>query len=222
MKRLEGLRSERDSLVRKLEFAKLTLQESERRAKKAEDLYEEASLDMLNYEVDIGIVQRELKEVRRHKDAVADEIGKMRSGLGVACWPKPCLHPDRLEDEGGLLELQPCSFCNKWYNSFDAVISSCKHMYHPFCISKLVDTQNSCVSCNKPFDPAWLASFGFKPARPPTEDNDLKLEMAKSEMELPSTPKNSFGLSIHEREWISQTCFYFCCCFPEYRQLHIG
>jgi hypothetical protein len=169
LKRLEGLRFERDFLICKLEFAKLILEKSERRAKKTKDLYEEASSDMMNYEVDIGIVRRELKEVRRHKDAVADEIGKMRNGLGVACWPKPCLHPDRLEDEGGSLELQPCSFCNRWYNSFDVVISSCKHFYHPFCISKLVDTQDSCVTCNKPFDPSWWTSFGFKPIRPPME-----------------------------------------------------
>ena len=62
----------------------MILEESERRAKKIEDLYEEANLDMRNYEVDIGVVCRELKEVRRHTDAVADEIGKMRNGLGVA------------------------------------------------------------------------------------------------------------------------------------------
>ena len=72
----------------------MILQESERRAKKAEDLYKEASSDMIMYEVDIGVVRWELKEVRRHKDAVADEIGKMRNGLGVACWLKPCFHPD--------------------------------------------------------------------------------------------------------------------------------
>jgi hypothetical protein len=94
LKRLEGLRFERDFLICKLEFAKLILEKSERRAKKTKDLYEEASSDMMNYEVDIGIVRRELKEVRRHKDVVADEIEKMRNGLGVASWPKPCLHPD--------------------------------------------------------------------------------------------------------------------------------
>ena len=82
-------------MIRKLEFAKLTLKKSERRAKKTKELYEEASLDMMNYEVDIGVVHRELKEARRHKDLVAHEIEKMKNGLGTTCWPKPCLHPDQ-------------------------------------------------------------------------------------------------------------------------------
>ena len=101
------------------------------------------------------VVTRELEEVKRHRDAVADQIQNMKLGGGVACWPKPTLHPDVPEDGfGGLFELEPCSFCNRWYTSCDVVMTSCRHFYHPFCITKLIDTQDYCVSCKKSFDPA--------------------------------------------------------------------
>jgi hypothetical protein len=49
---------------------------------------------MWKSDADIEVVRRELNEVRRHKDAVTDQIRMMEEGRGVACWPKPCLHPD--------------------------------------------------------------------------------------------------------------------------------
>jgi hypothetical protein len=82
--------------------------------KKALDLYQDATSDLWKADSDIEVVRRELMEVGRHGDAVADQIQKMKVGLGVACWPKPSLHPDFLEEVGGAFELEPCAFCNRW------------------------------------------------------------------------------------------------------------
>jgi hypothetical protein len=81
---------------------------------------------------------------------------------GMACWQKPCLHPDLPEEIGGAFELEPCSFYNRWYTLFDVVMVRWRHFYHPFCITKLAKTQNSCIICKETFHPAWWRLFGFR------------------------------------------------------------
>ena len=141
--------------------------------------------------------------MQRLKDAISGHIVKMKSGRGISCWPKPNIHPQFQEDEGGSFHLEPCSFCNRWYNSFDVVMTSCKHFYHPFCITYLVDTQNECVTCEKPFDPAWRKSFGFRDLEAVQEDIGGKNALAKSIEALSETLKDSFGAPPRECE---------CCC----------
>jgi hypothetical protein len=151
LQRLQELATKREGLHKKLEFARLSLDDAERRAKKAMDLFEDAGLEMWKSEADVQVVRRELKEVQRHKDAVADQIRMMKQGGGVVCCPKPSLHPDVPEEGGFAFELEPCSFCNRWYTSYDVIMASCKHFYHPLCIVKLVDTDNSCVTGKETF-----------------------------------------------------------------------
>jgi hypothetical protein len=78
------------------------------------------------------VVRLELKEVRRHKDTMADQIQMMQQGRGVACYSKPCLHPNLLEEIGGAFKLEPCFFLNQWYTSFDVVLVTCKHFITHF------------------------------------------------------------------------------------------
>lgn len=200
LKRLEELRSDRDVLSRKLEFAKFSFEDAERKAKRAQDLYEDVGYNMLHSEESIQIVCKEIGHVQRLKDAISDHIVKMKSGGGILCWPKPILHPHTPEDEGGSFHLEPCSFCNRWYNSFDVVMTSCKHFYHPFCIAKLVDTQNFCVTCEMPFHPAWRKSFGFRELQSDLQDHGGQTALVKSMEELSETLKDSFGAPIRECE----------------------
>jgi hypothetical protein len=137
--KLGKFRSEQDVLARKLDFANFSLEDTLRKARKAQDQYKDARTDLWKSEADIEVVRRELQEVRRHIDAVFDQIQKMKHGRRVLCYPKPCWHPDQPEEIQGSFQLKPCSFCNRWYNLYDVVIASCKHFYHPFCITKLVD-----------------------------------------------------------------------------------
>jgi hypothetical protein len=85
LKRLEELRSDRDVFSRKLEFAKFSFEDAERKAKRAQDLYESAGYNMLHSEENIKIVRREIKEVQRLKDAISDHVVKMKSGGGISC-----------------------------------------------------------------------------------------------------------------------------------------
>jgi hypothetical protein len=199
LERLEGLKVERDVLLRNVEFARFNLEESHRRAKKAEDLYENAGNNMCESEGDIEDLRREVNDIRRYRDALADQILKMKNGRGVVCYPQPALHPNQPEDGHTLFELKPCSLCSRWYNSFDVVMFSCKHFYHLFCISKLVDLQHSCVTCNEPFHLEWCRSFGFFALPSDCEDQDTKVCRAKSLEEL----TDNVGVSVLEGEiWV--------------------
>lgn len=198
--RLEELGRDRDALSRKLEFAKFSLEDAERKAKRAQDLYENAGHSMLQSKESIRLGCKEIAQVQRLKDAISDHIVMMKRGGGISCWPKPAVHPHMPENEEDSFQLDPCSFCNRWYNSFDLVMTSCKHFYHPFCITKLLDTQNSCVTCEEPFHPAWRKSFGFRELQSDVQACGDKTALAKSIEELSETLKDSFGAPLRACE----------------------
>jgi hypothetical protein len=105
IKRLEELQVDKKALAKKFEFANYSVQDYERKAQKARDLYQDAGLDLWKAESDIQVVNREMIEVRRHMEAVEDQIRMIKDGGGVVLWPKPCLHPDLLEEVGGAIDL---------------------------------------------------------------------------------------------------------------------
>ena len=100
------------------------------------------------------------------------------------------------EDDGGSFDLEACSFCNHWYSSFDVGMASCKHFYHPCCITKLVEMQNCCVICKQMFDLAWWRSFGFPESQADIIDVGTPAMLTKSFDELSDMLKDSFGVSI--------------------------
>jgi hypothetical protein len=137
---------------------------------------------------------------------VANEIEKMKVGTGVHCCPKPCLHPHKVEEAAGPFVLEPCAFYNRWYNSYDVVMASCRHFYHPFYITKLAESQNSCVTCKEVFAPSWWKSFGFWKMQP--EDDVARLALDRSVKELSDTLKSSFGIRSPMCKW-PHSIFFF-------------
>ena len=136
--------------------------------------------------------------MRRHKNAIIEQIRLMKEGGGVANWPKPYVHPKVPEDGIGVFELEACSFCNQWYTIFDVVMASCKHFYHPFCIAKLVETQISCIICKQQFHPAWWRSFGFCSFLSDAQGAAGAKAITRSMEELSKSLKDSFRIFIHE------------------------
>ena len=61
LKHLEELGSDRDLLSRKLEFAKFSFQDAERKAKRAHNLYEDAGNNMIQSEDNIKQVCKEIE-----------------------------------------------------------------------------------------------------------------------------------------------------------------
>ena len=176
LKKLDELKCDRDVLARKLDFAIFGSDDVARKSKKAQALYEDVCLELRNSELDMQAICEEILECRRYKEAVADEIEKLKAGAGVHCCPKLCLHPHEVEEAAGPFMLEPCAVCNRWYNSYDVVMASCRHFYHPFCITKLVESQNSCVTCNEVFAPSWWALFGFQKMQPGEAATRLRLD----------------------------------------------
>jgi hypothetical protein len=41
------------------------------------------------------------------------------------------------------------------------VVTSCKHMYHPFCLGELLRSNNKCFLCGKKIHLNWMRSWGF-------------------------------------------------------------
>jgi hypothetical protein len=44
----------------------------------------------------------------------------------------------------------------------DDVITSCKHTFHPFCLSAMLKYLNKCCVCNVTLHPNWWTSWGFR------------------------------------------------------------
>jgi hypothetical protein len=97
----------------------------------------------------------------------------MKQGGGVACCPKLSLHPNMSEEGGFAFELEPYSFYNCWYTSYDVVMANSYHL-------------------------AWWASFGSRPLQSDVQDDTTKTTLARSMEELSDTLKDSFGLPIPE------------------------
>jgi hypothetical protein len=106
------------------------------------------------------------------------------------------MHLDLLEEVGRAINLDPCSFCNRWYTLFDVVMASCKHLYHPFCIAKLLESQKECVVCKEAFHPLWQRLFGFRLLGIDVQDHATKASMSKNMEELSGSMKDTFGLPI--------------------------
>jgi hypothetical protein len=130
----------------------------------------------------------------------------MKAGAGVHCCPKPCLHPHEVEEAASPFLLEPCAFYNRWYDSYDVVMASCWHFYHPFCITKLAESQNSCVTCKEVFAPTWWTSFGFQKMQ--LEDDAARLALDKSAGELSDTLEYSFGIRSPMCKY-PQSLFFF-------------
>jgi chromosome segregation ATPase len=85
LKRVEELKEEKEALARKYEFAKFRLEDSEIRAKKAKDLYQDTATDLWSSEGNIEVVKREYIEIRCHRDAIYEQIQMMKQGAGFSC-----------------------------------------------------------------------------------------------------------------------------------------
>lgn len=196
---ITNLKAEREAVVRKLEMAQFTLEDNTKRAIQGENLYHDAEIELWKSSSDIVTLQREIVELSRHRDAIVEQIASMKLGGGVSLWPRPVLHPHMLEDSisSGQLEVQPCSYCNRYFTANDIVIASCMHFYHPFCIAKVCAIKNRCVTCGEIFHPGWWRSFGFRDLDAELEEKAIMLDLTKAKADLKQSLQEDSGLQIH-------------------------
>ena len=210
LQRLEKAKIEWGVLTPKLEFVVFSLEDCKKKAIRTKEIYTEANLDLWKFDTDILVVKRVLEEVQQYQDAMVEQIQMMQQGERVACWPKPSLHPEVPDEFVGAFELEACLFCNQWYISFDVVMASCRHFYHPFCIARVAEMTNACVTCKKTFDPVWRKSFGFRVLEANVEDKSAMSMLARSKEELSDTLKDILeSLSLTVSDYQTNLCLHY-------------
>jgi hypothetical protein len=109
-------------------------------------------------------------------------------------WPCPMVYSlgdskmpsSDLGDESNFIRITACNLCSFPFPQNDIVVSSCKHLYHPFCASILFVKNCKCVAigCGELSHPDWHRSFGW--GEPPAEllDKALMLGLAEERRRL--------------------------------------
>jgi len=147
-------------------------------AKKAlmEEVMEEKRQELNSKKMEAVTAEHEVEECERvlrlkkiMLDGVKAECELLRIGRPTTGFhPTPILYPSSKVDEddlglGMFLKITTCSLCGFAFPKSDIIVSSCKHMYHPFCAKIVYQSGNRCVDlkCTEAFvDPDWFRSLG--------------------------------------------------------------
>jgi hypothetical protein len=97
--------------------------------------------------------------------SISRHLKNMKSCGGSAfIWPKPMLHPPlSLANHDLWLHVQPCAMCKKGFYCLDFVVTSCKHMYHLYCLVEVFKSTDKCVLCESITHLDWSMNWGFGP-----------------------------------------------------------
>jgi hypothetical protein len=83
----------------------------------------------------------------------------------VAVLPHPIPYPGAgYEDNGFAVKITVCVKCHSGLCFSDIILSSCRHVYHPWCACVYFRNSNTCAYdlCKSMAGPEWAKSFGFK------------------------------------------------------------
>jgi hypothetical protein len=90
---------------------------------------------------------------------------KMKIGMGMMTFkPKLIMHTNEPQEDSGrpFVIMKPCGICNQGFHCMDVVVTSCKHTFHPFCLSVMIKESNRCCVCNVRLHFDWWTSWGFR------------------------------------------------------------
>jgi hypothetical protein len=162
---LANLKNRRGSTRAEIKVARFFLEGCKKRALKGQAAIEELEIEcclveenFLTEKFSALLLEREVAAIRHQKE-------DMENKRGLSVWPRPILHlaAGKVGDENFLyLVIKPCDFCNRGFHCCDIVVTSCKHTFHPLCLSEIVRTSNRCFVCNALFHLDWWRSWGFR------------------------------------------------------------
>lgn len=95
-------------------------------------------------------ISKDLIDLEHEIQAVHWQLEEMQQGKGLSFWPKPILHPiPPIDGDSSLVYilLKPRGYYKRWFTSYDVAITSCKHTYHPFCLTHLCKEDDKCLVC---------------------------------------------------------------------------
>ena len=165
----EGASSDREKI--KMEGIQEQLVEEEAQMSKDLEELQVAKLELQSLEAVLEGRQKQF-------DALAAENFQLKRGNSNASfWPRPMVYlqdsstPPSMEilDHCNSIPIGICCLCLFPFPQNDIVVSSCRHLYHPFCASVLFVNSSKCLAkgCGEVPHPEWYNSFGW--GEPPAE-----------------------------------------------------
>jgi hypothetical protein len=109
--------------------------------------------------------REELGRLDTEVAAVARQIEDMKSIGRITFCPKPLLHlpSSDILDSDSYLHVRQRGWCRRGYHCFDIAVTSCKHMFHPFCLAEAFRESSTCAICGTVLHPDWWLSWGLGP-----------------------------------------------------------
>ncbi len=74
----------------------------------------------------------------------------MKIGTSMIFKPKPIMISKTIAKDNGraFIIVKPCGFCNEGFHCMDVAVTSCKHTFHPLCLSAMLKYSNKwCMQC---------------------------------------------------------------------------
>ena len=89
-------------------------------------------------------------------------------------------------NETAFMGITLCSLCSLPFPHCDIIVSSCRHLYHPFCASILFVNDNKCmaVGCKAMAHPEWHRSFGWGEPSPNLVERALMLGLVEERKKI--------------------------------------
>lgn len=149
-----------------------------------------ARVELGKAEAAMASLTRSLENSQLQFDALAAEKFQLTAGRSTLnCLPWPMVYspedppsPSRdFWDDSRFIRITACSLCSFPFPQSDIVVSSCKHLYHPFCASVVFSRNCKCVAegCFKLSHPAWHRSFGWGEPDAELSQRELTLGLAE-------------------------------------------
>lgn len=173
----------------KLEMVQEQLATEEQHLAQAKLHYEQAEADM-------AILVKKTECHQLEFDALVAELGSLKRGKsGASFWPRPMVYAPLEEpisdlmdysDETMFIRVTVCSLCSFPFPQSDIIVSSCRHLYHPFCASVLFVNSSKCTAmgCKSLSHPEWHRSFGWGEPSPDLVQRALMLGLAEERKKI--------------------------------------
>lgn len=101
-------------------------------------------------------------------EALRMELVQIRNGkFSGTLWPRPIVYAEEKafenSDDSLVLLVSSCCLCQFPFPTNDIIVSSCRHLYHPFCASVVFGSGGVCTAkgCQSESHPEWHRSFGW-------------------------------------------------------------
>lgn len=92
------------------------------------------------------------------------QLGRAQGGLHMRPMPMVYISSKEPCTSHGSLDITNCVLCSFPFPNFEIVISSCRHLYHPWCSMVNFSQSDKCCArgCSVVQPTAWTASFGWR------------------------------------------------------------